>query len=124
MRAVALLLCFTLALQLGACTTIVPQAAPPGAVAPREFPRTVRLVLRDSTRVELFAARLEGDTIRGERKDTGTAAVATADVVRWEARRFSPARTIAAMSATTLTIVGLILLVYEGPVQALHAPAM
>ncbi len=121
-RAVAVLVLFACALRMAACTTVVPQSASPGAVAPREFPRTVSLVLRDGARVDLFSARLEGDSIRGERRDTGATAVAAADVVRWEARRFSPGRTLAAVAATTLTVVGLWLIMYDGPIEALHQP--
>lgn len=103
-RAVSSVFCLSLALQFAACTALRPRSGPPGAVAPRDFPSRVRLVLRDSTQVQLFQARIDGDTIRGTLANTNAAAVPAAEVVRWEGSGFSATRSLAAVGAVALII--------------------
>lgn len=105
---------------LSGCTSFAPRAGSPAAVAPQEFPRTVRLELRDGSRVELFQARIMGDTIRGVLANTSSAAVPTAAVARWEERRFAPLRTLVAVGSTAMMLGLLWAAIYEGPVDVLH----
>lgn len=97
------LVCFTMLAMLSGCTAFASRVGSPAAVAPREFPRTVRLVRTDSLRITRFQARLEADTILGEVANGSPMKVATRDVARWEARRFDSEGT-AVMG--TLAIVG------------------
>jgi hypothetical protein len=61
------------------CATWHPQGLTPRAVIERNHPQQVRVVRRDSTRVELRTPHIRGDSIQGETKD-GVTTIALADV--------------------------------------------
>ena len=49
-------------------------------------------------------------------------AVPAADVVRWEGRRFSAARTMAAIGGVAVALAAVILVVSQGPIEAAARP--
>jgi hypothetical protein len=104
-RPIGLALGAALAAQLVGCSPLSARADSPADVAPREFPKHVRLTLNDGSTVELFQSRLVGDSIHGSLANTTPTAVATAAVTSWEGSRRSGSRTLVAIGVLTVILI-------------------
>lgn len=114
-------LLFVLGLMLlGACTTVRPGSGPVAQVRPEDFPPGVRLTLVDGSRVALWRARLERDTITGIGPRDRAVMVAARDVARWEERRVSYLRTAGLVVGAAAVAIVVTLLVEKDDIAVLN----
>ena len=103
------------ALLATACTSWQAQTAPVPRVVEKSASKgesTIRVELTSGTRYEIYAARIEGDSVIGRNTpapiaETQRIAVATADIKRIERHSLNVGRTVLAVVAITAAVVAI-----------------
>lgn len=103
------------ALVATACTSWQTQNAPVPQVVEKSGSKgesTIRVELASGTRYEIYAARVEGDSVVGRNTPTPIAetqriAVATADIKRIERHSINTGRTVLAVAAITAAVIAI-----------------
>lgn len=119
-RLVPRLLLLSLLTSATACTTWRRQDLAPAPASSMPVPGTIRVTMRNGSRLTLRDARMQGDTLRAMLADAtqaagnGTVAVALSDIANVESRKLSGRRTVGLVAGSITAAYLLLMMIALG----------